>query len=191
MIDQTLELRLANLDCEHDAAALERGLAGTDGLETLKIYPSAAKVVLTYDTAATSPQALKETLEDLGFPAREGFALPEQPRPWRNPKVLTSVASGLLLLVGWLIGLVGMPRRGLVYLYVAAILIGGYYFGREAIEALIFDRNIGIELLMSIAALVAALLGQAAKRPCSSSSTRSAKPWKATPKRKPAQPSNR
>jgi Cd2+/Zn2+-exporting ATPase len=160
MTHQTLELRVANLDCEHDAAALERGLTGTGGLEALKIYPSAAKVLLTYDPAVTSADALKETLGDLGFPAREGFALPQQPRPWRNPKVLAAVASGLLLLAGWLVSLGGAPAPWPALLYVAAILIGGYYFGREALEALIFEHTIGIELLMTIAALVAALLGQ-------------------------------
>jgi Zn2+/Cd2+-exporting ATPase len=83
----------------------------------------------------------------------------EQPKPWRNPKVLSSLASGLLLLVGWLIGLAGAPEIVSTVIYVAAMLIGGYYFGREALEELIFEREIGIELLMSIAAVVAALMG--------------------------------
>jgi Cd2+/Zn2+-exporting ATPase len=48
-------------------------------------------------------------------------------------------------------------------IYIAAILIGGYYFGREAIEELIFERQVGIELLMSIAAVVAAALGEPAE----------------------------
>ncbi len=37
--------------------------------------------------------------------------MPEQPKPLRNPKVLTSLASGLLLAVGWLIGLAGTGGR--------------------------------------------------------------------------------
>ncbi|MFQ5473200.1 MAG: heavy metal translocating P-type ATPase, partial [Dehalococcoidia bacterium] len=47
--------------------------------------------------------------------------------------------------------------------YVAATLIGGYFFGREAVEELLFERRVGIELLMSTAALVAVALGQAAE----------------------------
>ncbi|MFV1858840.1 MAG: heavy metal translocating P-type ATPase [Anaerolineales bacterium] len=85
--------------------------------------------------------------------------MPEQPKPLRNPKVLTSLASGLLLLVGWLIGLAGATEVVSIVIYVAAMLIGGYYFGREALEELIFEREIGIELLMSIAAVVAAVMG--------------------------------
>jgi len=85
--------------------------------------------------------------------------MPKQPKPLRNPKVLTSLASGLLLLVGWLIGLAGATEVVSIVIYVAAMLIGGYYFGREALEELIFEREIGIELLMSIAAVVAAVMG--------------------------------
>ena len=160
---KTLELRVGNLDCEHDAAAIERGLSGFDGLDTLKVYPKSAKVVLAYDPAATSAEALKEKLEALGFPPQEGPGMPGQPAPWRNPKVLTSAASGVLLLAGWLMGLAGAPEIVSTAIYVVAILTGGYFFGREAIEELIFEREIGIELLMSIAAVVATLMGQAAE----------------------------
>jgi Cd2+/Zn2+-exporting ATPase len=87
----------------------------------------------------------------------------EPPKPWRNPKVITSVLSGVLLLVGWLVGLAGAPVIVSTVVYIAAILIGGYYFGREAIEELIFEREIGIEMLMAVAAVVATVLGMPAE----------------------------
>ncbi len=163
MNTKQLELRVANLDCEHDAANIERGLQSFAGLTGLKVYPKSAKVTLTYDPALTRPEALKEKLEALGFPPQKGMEMAEQPKPWRNPKVLTSAASGVLLLAGWLIGLAGAPEIVSTVIYVAAILIGGYFFGREAIEELIFEREIGIELLMSVAAVVAMIMGQAAE----------------------------
>jgi Cd2+/Zn2+-exporting ATPase len=83
----------------------------------------------------------------------------EQPKPWKNPKVLTAFASGVLLLVGWLISLISAPELISTIIFIAAILIGGYYFGREAFEELIFERQIGIELLMSVAAIVASAMG--------------------------------
>lgn len=163
MNTQQLEVRVANLDCEHDAAAIERGLQSFTGLTGLKVYPKSAKVTLTYDPALTRPEALKEKLEALGFPPQKGMEMAEQPKPWRNPKVLTSAASGVLLLVGWLIGLAGAPEIVSTVMYVAGLLIGGYYFGREAIEELVLEREIGIELLMSVAAVVATIMGQAAE----------------------------
>lgn len=156
-----IDVRVANLDCDHDAAAIERGLAGVPGLNGLTLYPKSAKVALTYDPDETSPEALKEKLEALGFPPQEGMEMAGPPKPWRNPKVLTSAISGLLLLVGWLVGLAGAPEPISLVIYITAILIGGYYFGREAIEELIFEREIGIELLMGVAAVVATAMGQA------------------------------
>ncbi|MBI2757780.1 MAG: cation-translocating P-type ATPase [Chloroflexi bacterium] len=161
MNTKQLELRVANLDCEHDADAIQRGLAGFTGLTDLKVYPKSAKVAITYDPNKANPETLKEKLEALGFPPQKSMEMAEQPKPWRNPKVLTSVASGALLLIGWLIGLAGVPEIVSTVIYIAAILIGGYYFGREAIEELIFEREIGIELLMSVAAVTATVMGLA------------------------------
>lgn len=161
MNTKQLELRVANLDCEHDADVIERGLQNFPGIAELKVYPKSAKVAITYDAAATKPEILKEKLESLGFPPQKGLEMAEQPKPWRNPKVLTSAASGVLLLLGWLIGLVGAPAIVPTVIYIAAILIGGYYFGREAIDELIFEREIGIELLMSVAAVTATVMGLA------------------------------
>ncbi len=163
MSTQQLELRVGNLDCEHDSAAIQRGLKDFPGLVELKIFPKSAKVRLIYDPALTSGEALQKKLESLGFPPQEGFSIPEQPKPWRNPKVLASLASGLLLLLGWLMGLAGMSEIVPTVIFAAAILMGGYPFGREAIEELVYQRKIGIELLMIIAAVVAGLMGQVAE----------------------------
>ncbi len=158
-----LELRVANLDCDHDAANIERGLAGFTGLAGLKIYPKSAKVALSFDPTRTNPEALKAKLESLGFPPQKGMELAVQPKLWKNPKVLTSAASGVLLLIGWLLSLAGVSEIVSTIIYIAAILIGGYYFGREAIEELIHERKIGIEMLMSTAAVVATALGEPAE----------------------------
>jgi Cd2+/Zn2+-exporting ATPase len=155
-----IEVRVSNLDCEHDAANIERGLEGFAGLVGLKVYPKSAKVALTFNPDQTNPGALKQKLETLGFPPQKGMEMAEQPKPWKNPKVLTAFASGVLLLVGWLIGLAGAPALISTIIFIAAILIGGYYFGREAIEELIFERQIGIELLMVVAAVVASAMGE-------------------------------
>jgi len=81
-------------------------------------------------------------------------------RPWRNAKVVTSAISGLLLVVGFVGGYAGLPPSLQTVIYVVVVLIGGYYFGREALEDLIKEREIGIELLMLTAAIVAGVMGQ-------------------------------
>ncbi|MBX9787787.1 MAG: heavy metal translocating P-type ATPase [Pirellulales bacterium] len=151
------------MDCDHDVAALKRALSGVTGLGEVKVLPNSAKVFLTYDPATTSVERLNEKLDSLGFPPQKGIGMAARPRPWRNPKVIASAASGLLLLLGWLFGLAGASESVSTATYIAAILLGGYFFGREAIEELIFERRVGIEFLMSTAAIVSASMGQAAE----------------------------
>lgn len=157
----TIEVRVSNLDCEHDAAVIERGLKGSPGLIELRVFPKSAKVRLTYDSQATSAPALREKLQELGFPAKNATAAAERPKPWRNLKVLTSVSSGVLLLLGWMLSFTGVPHSLPLTLYLLAVVVGGYYFGREAGEDLLFEHRVGIELLMSTAAVVATVMGQA------------------------------
>lgn len=160
-MSKQIDIRVANLDCEHDAGAIERGLEGFPGLIAVKIYPKAARVTLTYDPERASPERMRQKLEGLGFPPQQGRQLASPPKPWRNPKVLASVAAGLLLLAGWLLGRATGSDQISFALYLAAIAIGGYHFGREAIEELIFEREVGIELLMATAAIAATALGAA------------------------------
>lgn len=160
MKTERLDLRVANLDCESDANRIQRGLAGFPGLAETKVNPGAAKVTLLFDPAATSPETLRDKLDDLGFPPQGGMEVPGPPRPWRNPKVLTSALSGVLALVGWLLSLSIGENPVSFGLYIAAILIGGYYFGREALEELLFERKVTIMLLMAVAAVVATLMGE-------------------------------
>lgn len=156
----SLEVRVANMDCESDAAAIERGLAGAPGLLDVQTYPKAGKVVLGFDPHTTDPERLKDRLAELGFPTKEGFAPSAPTKPWRNPKVLAAAAAGVLALAGWLLGFTAAPEIAATGLFWLAIVVGGYFFGREALEDLFFERKIGIELLMSIAAITAALLGE-------------------------------
>ncbi len=160
---ERVDLRVANLDCEQDAAAIERGLRDMPGLLEIKVYPRAAKVRIFYDPERVDQETVRRRLEEMGFPPRASLESVGPPKPWRNPKVLTSATSGLLLFLGWVLARVGAPEEVSAVLYVAALLIGGYFFGREALESLIHERRIGIELLMSVAAVVAALMGQLAE----------------------------
>ncbi|MHB9032024.1 MAG: heavy metal translocating P-type ATPase [Anaerolineae bacterium] len=158
---ERLELRVANLDCDQEAALIQRGLEGMPGLAAVEIDPETARVRLRFDPALVQPPELRARLAELGFPPHEAPAAVPQPGLWRSARVRTSLASGLLLLAAWLGGKLGLPAGLELALDIAAMLIGGFFFGREAFEELIREREVGIELLMSVAAVTALLLGQA------------------------------
>lgn len=160
MSTERLDLRVANLDCESDAAKVRRGLENFPGVTDTVVNPTAAKVTVFYDPAATSPETLRDKLDDLGFTPRGGMAIPEPPRPWRNPKVITSVVSGALALAAWLVSLWIGESPVFWGLALAAVLVGGYYFGREALEELVFERKVTIMFLMAVAAVVATIMGE-------------------------------
>jgi Cd2+/Zn2+-exporting ATPase len=157
---ERLDLRVRGLDCDSDAARLRRGLADARGLAEVKVNPSAARVTLLFDPAATTADDLRDRLEAIGFAPQGGMAIPEPPRPWRNPKVLAAALAGLFTLVGWLLSLSTGENTVSFGLYVAAALVGGYHFGREAVEELVFERKVTIMLLMAVAAVVAAVMGE-------------------------------
>ena len=149
-----------NLDCESEANAIRRGFEGSPGLLDLTVYPKAARVSIAYSENAASPTYFAERLRAIGFPPRKDIRSAQIPKPWENAKVLTSAASGVLLGIGWLIGFTGIQAVISMVLYGVAIVVGGWFFGREALNGLIFERKIGIELLMTVAAAAASALGQ-------------------------------
>jgi len=153
-----LDLRVENLDCEHDAARLRRA-AALPGVEVVQILAQAGRLQLQLDDEQTSEATLKQHLGANGFPVRTAPKQGPAP-PWRNPKVIASVVSGVLLLVGWSLSHTEVPALLIAAIYAASALIGAYYFGREALEELFFDRSIGIELLMTVAAVIAFALGE-------------------------------
>ena len=156
-----LELHVANLDCDHDAAALKRGFQQIAGVSDLQVLPKAGKIRLSFDPARADVSAIESHLRSIGFPPRTSRDAPKLAQPWENPKVLTSAASGFLLLVGWLIARGAGGDPGLSIYFLGSAVLGAWYFGREAIEALVFEREVGIESLMLVAAIAAIVMGQA------------------------------
>jgi len=155
-----LTLYVQNLDCENEAAAIERGLRAMPGVRALTVSPKAAKVELEIDEKVLDERGAAETLAALGFPTRRRDDASGPPVPWKNRKVLASLASGAVLLAGWIASMGATPRPIVFSVYVASILVGGYFFAREATEELFLERRVGIELLMTVAAVVATALGQ-------------------------------
>ncbi|GBE22132.1 MAG TPA: heavy metal translocating P-type ATPase [Actinobacteria bacterium] len=79
---------------------------------------------------------------------------------WKSRPVRWSLSSGLLLATGFAAGRLGAPALLSSGLYVLALVAGGRFFATEALEELIEEHRIDIELLMTVAAVVAGILGE-------------------------------
>jgi Cd2+/Zn2+-exporting ATPase len=78
---------------------------------------------------------------------------------WESREVRWSAASGALLLIGVLLTAAGANDLLTTGIFISATIVGVRFFAFEALEMLSEHRVIGIELLMTIAALIAGLLG--------------------------------
>ena len=78
---------------------------------------------------------------------------------WESREVRWSGLSGLLLLAGFLSDQLGTDGLVVNLIYVAATLAGVRFFAREALEELREEREVGIELLMTVATVLAGVLG--------------------------------
>ena len=79
---------------------------------------------------------------------------------WTYPPILGAIVSGVLLLIGWLGDISGvLPEPLPIVLYIASIPFGGFWWAREGLEELVEEHEVGIEVLMGVAAIGAAALG--------------------------------
>lgn len=83
----------------------------------------------------------------------------ERPTLWGSKPVRASILAWVFLGLAFAAGWTGAPTLR-VTLFAAAIASGAFYFAREAVEELVREREIGIELLMTAAIIGAAALGQ-------------------------------
>ena len=80
-------------------------------------------------------------------------------RLWESSPVRWSAASGVLLAVGFALERFGASDVAVTAIYVIATFAGARYFALEALEELWEEREIDTELLMTVAAVAAGVLG--------------------------------
>jgi Cd2+/Zn2+-exporting ATPase len=79
---------------------------------------------------------------------------------WTYPPIIGAAISGLLLAAGWLGSISGvLPDPLPIAFFVASMPFGGYWWAREGLEELVEEREVGIEVLMAVATVGAAVLG--------------------------------
>lgn len=151
---------IEGMDCSDCAVVLEHSLSRMDGVLSISVNYAAQLMQLELDSRQTSRRAIEKRVRQLGYRVPV-----EGARNWYedNRELLFSLAGGLLLLAGWLgTGSFGISSGVGTGMLLAASAIAGYDITRHAVHAL-RERHLDTDLLMVLAALGAAALGQFAE----------------------------
>jgi Zn2+/Cd2+-exporting ATPase len=153
-------LPIDGMDCSDCARVIEHSVGRMEGVLAVSVNYAAQKMNVEFDKQKTDQAAIEKRVRSLGYTIPlDGL----QARLQENRELLFSILSGLLLLIGWLGGrFLGFPALLSTGLYLAAYLFGGWDIARHAWHAL-RERHFDTDLLMVMAAIGAAILGEFAE----------------------------
>jgi len=155
-----VHLPIEGMDCSDCVTVLEHAVGRLDGVLTVSVNYAAQSMRVEFDGQQVNQAAIERRVRSLGY------AIPaEGLRSWlsENRELLFSALVGLLVLVGWAGGrFLGLPQPVSLALYIGAYILGGWDISRHAFHALA-ERHFDTDLLMVIAALGAAALGEFAE----------------------------
>ena len=153
-------IAIEGMDCSDCVTVIEHSVRRLEGVLSVNVNYPAEKMWVEYDNQKTSRAAIEKRIRSLGYqiPLNEF-----QARMQENRELLFSLFSGLLVLVGWLgATFFGFPAPLSIGLYIAAYIFGGWDVSQHAWHA-IRERHFDTDLLMVMAALGAAFLGEFAE----------------------------
>ena len=163
------EFRLEGMDCADCALKLEKGVSRLDGVLHCAVDFAGAKMRVEYDVEKTDQDAIVGRIRQLGYDVAEEKPPVSESAPGglrgllafmsRRRRDILTLASGLLILLAFALGLAGAPALVSDGVYGLAIALGGYYVARKGLRGLTINRELDINFLMTIAALGAMAIG--------------------------------
>lgn len=157
-------LAIEGMDCADCARTLERGVGRLPGVAYASVNFGAARMTVELDREVTSMDTVDARVRELGYAVSQPDAPVELERRAllrlvsRRDNLLT-LASGSLTLAG--AGALLLPAPGWLpdALWASAVLAGGLPLARKGLRALRTTRALDINLLMTIAVVGAAAIG--------------------------------
>jgi Zn2+/Cd2+-exporting ATPase len=161
--------------CAAETGPIELALRGLPGVQHVAADPALARLTVRYDAQALHSDRIVAQVEQLGFRVTTDDRRPTTDDQDSSivhrlssivktrPKDLLAALCGLLIGLAWVGELLGAPVGATVGLYVLATLAGGVLVARNGWATLRATRTLDINLLMTIAALGALLIGEYAE----------------------------
>lgn len=169
MTDQKpLVFVVEGMDCPDCALKLERGVATLPGVAEAHLSYTLARLEVTPAPGSDPTAAIQRLAGGMSYrvtPAGQpGGAQAADPglgaRLWQRRRDLLTLAAGLLIAAAVLAGLAGSPEVVSTMLYGLAIAAGGVYVARAGLTSLRATRSPDMNLLMTVAVIGAALIGE-------------------------------
>ncbi len=155
-----LSTLIEGMDCSDCVTVIEHSLGRMDGVLAVNVNYAAQNLRVEFDKQKIDRPAIEKRVRSLGYEIPvEGF------RSWykENRELVFSLIAGLLVLVGWLgQTFFGLPIIAATILYITAYIFGGWDISQHAWHA-IKERHFDTDLLMVMAAIGAAFLGEFAE----------------------------
>jgi Cd2+/Zn2+-exporting ATPase len=170
--------------CAAEAGPIEQVVRKLPGVAQVVADPALARLAVTFDPQALGESRIVAEVEQLGFRVVEDRGPRTEDRgpktsdqnkgDWplagslwslvsRRPKDLLTALCGLLFASAWLSGLAGAPAGVTSTLYILATLVGGAFVARAGWATLQATHTLDINLLMTVAAIGALLIGEYAE----------------------------
>jgi Cd2+/Zn2+-exporting ATPase len=157
---ERMSCRIDGLDCIDCAKKLETSLSEMEGVEEAKVSYTLGTLTLEMDPERVSREDVDRHLGRFGYRAvEEDLASLSDVIDWREPKVLATILSGVLLGAGIVVQLSSFDPLLYRALFLAGIVVGGTQIVRKGVAALM-DRYLDINFLMTIAIVGAVVIDE-------------------------------
>jgi len=147
---QSISLYVEGMDCADEVAIIEKKLKNLSGLLNFDVNLASEKLEAAYDPSQLSSQDIIKSIAETGMKARLAKPRTRDRAWWRDTRVKFIAASGVLLLIAFLLERFGLDHNIAKFIYGVAILVGGYYPAKMALAGL-RARALNIYTLLVVA----------------------------------------
>jgi Cd2+/Zn2+-exporting ATPase len=165
-----MAFEVEGLDCADCALHLEEALRRTPGVERAEVDFALARLRLLPQPGSEVRGTVEQVARQMGYTLHsEGTRAQDVTGPgWRDwlarhRRDVATAGSGLLIVLGVALRLLGLPEAVIAGVFVAAILVGGFHVARAGWAALRAAHSLDMNALMTIAAVGAIFVGESAE----------------------------
>jgi len=150
-------LRIKGMDCADEVEVIVRKMKSLSGIHDYRVNLVNQSLNLVYEPTLVSAQDIIKAIAETGMKARLERVKKETKPWWQERRNVLLFISGLLTLLGFILGWLGLPHWADRMAFGAAIGIGGYYPARMGLAGL-RSLRLNIYTLLLAAALGAIAL---------------------------------